>query len=150
MAQLPGVFNSTKASEGFKVLDAGWYLAKIVKSEIKPTSDKQGLRLNFQFKVLEGESDGRIFFLGLNIKNKSEQAMAISKRQFDDICEAIDIDEDERSDPGFDTSSMHGIPLKVKLKVVEATSQWPAKNEPIAFMGEGEDTGEDGEDSPFS
>jgi len=149
MAQLPGVFNDTKASEGFSVLDAGWYLAQIIKSEIKPTADKQGLRLNFQFKVVEGDSDGRIFFLGLNIKNKSEQAMAISKRQFDDICEAVAIDEDERSDPGFDTSSMHGIPLKVKLKVVDATSQWPAKNEPIAFASEDEDISEDGDSNPF-
>ena len=151
MPTIPSVFTGTKASEGFTVLSAGWYLAQITKSEVKPTSDKTGQRLNFTFKIIEGDNKGRIFWAGLNIINKSEQAMAISKRQFDDMCEAIDIDEDERSDPAFDTSVMHGRPMKVKLKVVEATSQWPAKNEPTNWVSEDADVEVEGEeDSPFA
>jgi len=150
MAQLPSVFNDTKASEGFTILPEGWYMAQIIKSAIKPTSDKAGLRLNFSFKITEGDSKDRMFFAGLNIKNNSEQAMSISKRQFDDMCDAIGIDEDERSDPEFDTSEMHGRPMKVKLKIVEGTAQWPAKNEPIAWVSEDEEVDEDESDAdPF-
>ena len=150
MAQLPGVFNDTKADEGFTTIPEGWYVAKITKTEIKPTRDNSGLRLLITFKVDEGEYKGRALFLGLNVKNKSETAMAISKRQFNEICDAVGIDEEERVDPSFDTVQMHGIPLKVKVKLVEATAQWPAKNEPVAFASMDSDVGEeDSGDMPF-
>ncbi len=123
MAQLN--FNTANQEEmdDFSVVPVGEYNVQIVKSEIKDTKDKTGKRLNFQFKILDGDYKGRILFTGLNIVNPNPTAVEISKKELTSICKACGKPEIQ------DTAELHNIPLTVKVKIVPASGNYPEKNE---------------------
>jgi hypothetical protein len=125
MALLPDVFKPDEADDDpFAPIDAGWYEAEIIKSEMKVTNDKKGKYLSLCFKVTEGEHKGRMFFTNLNIVNNSETAVKIARSDLKKICTACGIDDELA-----DSKDIHNIPMGIKLSVKEETSHWPAKNE---------------------
>jgi hypothetical protein len=125
MALLPEVFQPDEAEDDpFAPLDAGWYEAEIVKSELKVTRDKKGKYISLQFKVVEGDSKGRMVFTNLNIVNASETAVRIARSDLKKICGACSFEGDLE-----DTTDLHNIVIGIKLTVKPETSQWPAKNE---------------------
>lgn len=133
MALLPNVFVPEDAeSMEFTTLPAGWYVAEIVKSELKDTKDRAGKYVALKFKILEdaeidGEevkSEGRFVFTNLNIVNKSETAVRLARSDLKAICEAVG-----HTGELEDTVDLHNIELQIKLSVKAATSEWPEKNE---------------------
>lgn len=133
MALLPNVFVPEDAeSMEFKTLPAGWYLAELVKSELKDTRDKTGKYVALKFRILEdaevdGEevkSEGRFVFTNLNIVNKNETAVKMARFDLKKICAAVGHEGELE-----DTVDLHNIELQVKLSVKAATSEWPEKNE---------------------
>lgn len=133
MALLPNVFvpEDAEAME-FKTLPAGWYLAELVKSELKDTNAKDGKYLALKFRIVEdaeidGEevkSEGRFVFTNLNIVNKSENAVRMARSDLKTICGAVGHEGELE-----DTVDLHNIELQIKLSVKAATSEWPEKNE---------------------
>jgi len=124
MALLPDVFKPDEVQDDpFAPIPAGWYLATIVKSEVKDTNDKTGKYISLQFKIVEGDYEGRFIFSNINIVNKSDVAVKIGQADLKAICEAIGLDNLE------DTVDMHNEEMCIKVSVKPETPQWPAKNE---------------------
>lgn len=102
-------FNAAKAEpmEERTLVPEGEYLFQIVKSEVVPNKKKTAERLNIQAKILKGEFKGNIVFIGLNWGHPSQQAQAISDREFKSICDAVEKGDQEIED----TEELHGIPF---------------------------------------
>jgi len=107
-------FNASKAEpmQERTLTPEGEYFASIVKSEIVPTAAKTGTRLNFQFKILNGDHKGSILFVGLNYENPNPKAVEISEQELKSICDAAGKGNEELED----TEVLHGIPMKVTVK----------------------------------
>lgn len=129
MALLPDVFlPDQEQSNPFEPIEAGWYEAEIIKSELKSTKDKTGKYISLCFKITDGDDEGRMVFTNLNIVNNSEKAMAIARSDLKAICDAVGLTEELH-----DTEDLHNIPMQIKVSVKPETPQWPAKNEIKAF-----------------
>jgi len=140
MAELPDVFSvddSTERMSDFGLMPTeDFYLGHIKKSEIKKTKAKTGLRLNMQVEVEESKADGekyagRLVFIGLNIKNPSKQAEAISLKELASICDACGVNEIE------DSEELHDITFGFKLEV-EKSDGYDDKNVIIKYIKEAE------------
>ena len=132
MAELPEVFAADDSQERQGVFDLmpvdDLYLGHIKKSEIKKTKAKTGLRLNMQVEIDESRDagdkyKGRLVFIGLNIKNPSNQCEAISKKELASICDAVGVEEIEDSEELHETS--FGFKLKIE---VDADGMYDDKN----------------------
>lgn len=106
---------------------AGWYNVVIDKSEMKPTKDGAGMRLELQFKIIDGQFANRKIFEGLNLQNANAVAQEIAFKQLSAIAHAVKVLLVE------DSSQLHNIPLKVKVSLKAATAQYEAKNEIKAY-----------------
>lgn len=60
-----------------EALPAGEYIAVLSKAELKYTKAGDGQYLNCQFKVVDGQHKGGVFFDIINISNPSQQAVEI-------------------------------------------------------------------------
>ncbi len=135
MALLPEVFTpENEESNEFKPIEAGWYAAEIVKSELKTTAKKDGKYLALCFRIIDGEHEGRLVFSNLNIVNPNKTAVKIARGDLKAICDAVGfIGELE------DTVDIHNKPLKIKVTVKPETPQWPAKNEIKGYKADEDD-----------
>jgi hypothetical protein len=100
-----------KADAGFEVIPAGEYPAIVTKSEMKPTKDGTGQRLNLTLQILSGQYQNRIVFDGLNVKNKSAQAEQIGRSQLKALCVAVNVLDPKTSE------ELHGKPFTLKVKI---------------------------------
>ncbi len=142
MAMLPEVFQSDdhEPMTDFSPVPNDWYKFEITKSEIKPTKNKKGKRLNLQAKIVDGGEEknggepkykGRIVFIGLNIQNPSVQAVEISQRELRSICDAVGVEVLE------DSVELHDIPFWAKAAIEESEGYAP-KNILKAYKSEAE------------
>lgn len=106
---------------------AGWYNVVMDKSEMKPTKDGTGMRLEMQFKVIDGQYANRKVFEGLNLQNSNPIAQEIAYKQLSAIAHAVNVLIVE------DSSQLHNIPLKIKVNVKGAGGGYDAKNEIKAY-----------------
>lgn len=106
---------------------AGWYKVVMDKSEMKPTKDGTGQRLEMQFKIIDGQYAGRKIFEGLNLVNSNPVAQEIAYKQLSAICHAVNVLVAQ------DSSQLHNIPLQVKVNLKPASGQYEAKNEVKAY-----------------
>lgn len=111
MGNLSGFDASKVEPVSFDVLPAGDYTVVIVKSEIKPTKDNSGQRLNLELQVVDGKFKGRKLFDGLNIANKSAQAQQIGQGQLSALCRAAGVMTPK------DSSDLHNKPIIAAVKV---------------------------------
>jgi len=125
MAKIFDGFDTTGEEElgSFDPIPAGEYVAMIVKSEMKETSNKLGEYLSLQFKVTEGEFKNRVLFTNLNLKNQNEQTVQIARKALTSICKACGIVSIE------DSEELHGIEMLIKVTIKKATPDFPAGNE---------------------
>ena len=113
-------FDATKVEplrEGYDALPAGKYQAVIVHSEQKTTNAGNGEYLKLQIKIEGGTYDGRIVFDNLNLKNPSDQAVAIAKATLSSICRAVNVLSPK------DSSDLHGRTLTVRIACREYNGQ---------------------------
>lgn len=109
-------------SSSFEPIPAGWYDAKIVGSEVKPTKDGSGRRLNLQFEIIGGQFNNRKIFEGLNIVNANSEAQRISLENLSAICHAINVMD------LTNTEQLHGKPLQIKVAIKAAAGGYEASN----------------------
>lgn len=98
-------------SEAREAIPAGWYTAKMIKSEMKATSDGTGQYLACEFEVIGGDYNGYKLFDRLNLQNKNQTATEIGWRTLSAICHAVNVIQ------VADSQQLHGIPLQVKVKL---------------------------------
>ena len=134
MALLPDVFQPDDESEDpFAPIPQGWYVAEIIRSELKTTKDKTGKYLAICFKVQDGTHENRLLYTNLNLVNKNSLAVKIARSDLKAICNAVGFEGELE-----DSDDLHNIPMGIKVTVKAETAQWPAKNEIKAFKAESE------------
>lgn len=130
MAQLGQAFDSGQHDDmntGFNPMPAGVYIAQVVESEIKDTSKKTGKYIKLKFEILKGEFKGRFVWTNLNIVNPNPVAVEIAQKELATLCRACGKAVIQ------DTQELHGIPIKMKIKIKPAKDDYPAGNEPIGY-----------------
>lgn len=115
--------SQVEPSSSFDLLPAGTYTAMITASDLKPTKQGTGERLNLTFQIAEGEHQGRLVWAGLNVKNPNQQAVDISMRELSAICRAVGVLTPKSS------QELHDKPLRIKVKVRPARDGYEANNE---------------------
>lgn len=108
------------------VLPAGEYVAALVKSDKKDAKKGNGnAYINCEFEVTDGANKGRRFWTMLNLWNDNPQAVEISQRALNSImnaCGRLRVN---------DTEELHGIPMRIKLKV--KSDSYGEKNEVTSY-----------------
>lgn len=92
----------------------GWYTVQIDESDIKPTKDNAstgGAFLQVRFSVMGGQHNGRKLFSRFNIRNANPVAQEIGYKQLSAVAHAVGVLMVQ------DSQQLHGIPLKVRVKV---------------------------------
>jgi hypothetical protein len=100
------------------LIPTAWYNAAMDESEMKPTRDATGQYLNCRFNIRDGQYAGRKVYSSLNLQNMNPTAVEIAYKELSAICHAagkIQVN---------DSSDLHGIPMKIKVKLRAAD---PAK-----------------------
>lgn len=131
MAKLGKTFDSGQHDDmqsGFDPIPIGVYLAMVAESEIKTTKKKDGKYISLKFKILEGKYKGRFIWTNLNIINPNPVAVEIAQNELATLCRACGKVVIQ------DTQELHGIPIKMKIKITPAKGDHPAKNSPIGYM----------------
>lgn len=129
---------------GLDVMPVGWYNATIDESEMKPTKDGTGAFLKLRFNIVDGQYAGRKVFTQLNLKNSNAQTVEIAQKQLSAICHAVNVLRPGKSE------ELHGIPLKIKLKLTKATDEYEARNEISSYKNVNEQVDMAGGDSAAS
>jgi Protein of unknown function (DUF669) len=104
---------------GRDTVPADWYDVQVSASEIVPTKDGSGKRLRIQARILSGNFAGRILFHAFNIVNNSAEAVRISMAQLSALAHAVGVLQVQ------DSEQLHGIPLKVKVKIRKGNDDYP-------------------------
>lgn len=122
-------FNAREVApnSSFDPLPPGWYNAKMIESELKPTRAGDGTMLAVQFEVLDGQYAGRRIFHNFNIENKNPVAVKIAYEQLSALCHVTGVLDLQ------DSALLHGIPVQIKLKVREASGGYDASNDISGF-----------------
>lgn len=130
-------FNAANVAPDTGIADpvpAGWYIATVTESDIKPTSNGAGARLAVTLTIQEPvKYAGRKVFTGFNIKNDNPVAQDIAFKQLSALAHAVGVLQVE------DSQQLHGIPLKVRVKVKPASGQYEAGNDITAYRNIAED-----------
>jgi len=123
MAILKDSFRTDEAEDlSFEPIPAGNYEAQIIDSDLRVTSSGTGEYIALTWEILSDEYAGRRVFSNLNIVNPNEKAVQIAKSQLKQICTAAGIDELQ------DTQELHGIPMRLALKVRPPQNGYDAQN----------------------
>lgn len=119
---------------GFEPLPLGWYNVMVDESEMKPTQAGDGHYLKLRYNVLDGQYANRKIFGNINLGNKNPQAVEIGLKQLSAVAHAVGVLMVQ------DSQQLHGIPLKIKVKIRTDKSgeyepqnditQWKNINEP--------------------
>jgi hypothetical protein len=127
MAQLNFDATQVEPDVGFDVVPAGWYNVMADESDLKPTKNDAGTYLQIRFNILDGQYKGRKLFARLNIRNANAQTQEIALRQLSAIGHAVGVLHIQ------DSQQLHGLPLKVKVKIRPAEGQYDEQNDIISY-----------------
>ncbi|QJI53378.1 ssDNA-binding protein [Alteromonas phage vB_AcoS-R7M] len=136
MAQLN--FDATQVQPNAGASDpvpAGWYSAMVDESEIKPTKGGDGAYLQLRLNIIDGQYANRKLWVRLNIQNPSQQAVDIAMSDLSAICHAVGVMHLQ------DSNQLHGIPMKVKVKLRPATENYEASNDVTSYKNINENVG---------
>ena len=123
MALLKDTFVTADAEDtSFSPIPAGNYTAQIIDSALKVTSAGNGEYISLTWEVLDDEFASRRIFSNLNIVNPNEKAVQIAKSQLKQICTAAGVEALQ------DTQELHGIPMKIIVKVRPPQNGYDAQN----------------------
>jgi hypothetical protein len=114
-------------SSGFDPLPVGWYNAKLVESDMKPTNGKNGAgnMIAAVWEILDGPYQGRKVFDNLNIENPNPVAVKIAYESLSAICHVTGQINCQ------DTQQLHGIPVQIKVGLGKPTEQYPEPNNEV-------------------
>lgn len=110
MPQFPFNQAQHKPQSTLEQMPAGWYPARVIESDIAPTSKGDGFRLKLTFEIIDGPYKGRKVTSGYNIQNPNPQAVEIAMNEIAAICCCVG-----KFQPIQQSEELHGIPLQIKL-----------------------------------
>lgn len=110
--------------DDFSVVPAATYNVQIVKSDLKDNKAKNGKRLTFQLKILDGKYKGRMLFEGLNYIHPDSQTQQISRKVLTSMVKACGLKKIQSN-----TAELHKIPLTVKVKIKPADGNYGEQNQ---------------------
>lgn len=115
MASIGGSYNpDAEPSSGYTPLPAGDYQMEIVESDYVATAKGTGMILKCKAQIVDGEYEGRPFYINYNLENENEQAAEIGQRDFAGLRRATGVLAPENSDElHFKT---FGVTLGVKAR----------------------------------
>lgn len=96
--------------QNLEQMPVAWYPARIIESEIVPTSKQDGFRLKLTFEIIDGPYKGRKVTQGYNIQNPSAQAVEIAMSEIKTICSCVG-----KYQPLQQSEELHNIPLQIRL-----------------------------------
>lgn len=135
MAQLFETFNLSDLPESdggdFSPIPAGWYTAQINSVELRDTKAGDGAFLAVRWDVTGPSHQGRVVFANLNIKNKSEKAEEIGRRQLGDIMRAGSLTSCS------DTDELCGVNCEIKV-TISKSEEYGERNEIKAYRSAGD------------
>lgn len=101
----------------------GDYIVGIVESSVGATSRGDGVICKMTAEVMEGDYKGRKVFLNFNLRNPNKKAEEIGQGQLSALCRACGM-------LGLvaDSSELHGIPFKARVKVQPGSGEYGPKN----------------------
>lgn len=123
-------FDATQVQPDTGQLDpipAGWYNAMVDESELKPTSDGLGARLAVRFNIIDGQYANRKIYTGFNIRNTNPVAQEIAFKQLSALAHAVGVLQVQ------DSQQLHGIPLKIRVKIRPPQNGYEAQNDISAY-----------------
>ncbi len=119
--------SSIAPAANFSPVPAGSYISQIIDSSIGATKDMTGQILKLTFEIIDGEFKGRKIWNNLNIQNKNADTQKYAQADLSAICRATNQIKLE------DTAALHGIPLKIKVTIREASGGYEAQNQIKGF-----------------
>lgn len=115
-------FNAQEVApqQAFENLAPGWYTAKVVESEMKPTNAGTGSFLELTIEVIApAQFAGRKLWDRLNLNNPNEKAVEIAYQTLSAICHATGVIQVQ------DSQQLHEIPMDVKVGMSKVTEDYP-------------------------
>lgn len=110
--QMPALgtdYQNAPLMDDFTPIPVGDYKAVITESEVKQTKAGDGQYLSLRVEIIEGEYQGRIIFVILNLWNPNPKAVEIANRELATIVAAV-------GKPGAQNSEeLHNIPMTIKV-----------------------------------
>jgi len=114
MAQMGNFTAETnEADEGFSVIPAGVYPARIVESDYKLTKDGKGKVMSLTYEILDDRFSGMKVTEWLCLEHEKQQTRIIAQKKFNKIKQVLGVATIQ------DTAQLHGIPLKIDVTVVD-------------------------------
>lgn len=118
MGNLTGKFDpNAEAQQDMGKLPTGEYLAHIVASDVKPTSNNTGEYAEFEYVVLDGDFKGRKHWARITLDNANDKAVEIGQRQLASLREATGV-----ANP-TDTVDFHNKPHVIRIEFYPAGSE---------------------------
>lgn len=128
MPALGNDYQNAKPMDDFTPIPVGDYKAVITGSEIKPTKAGDGQYLSLRVEIIEGEYQGRIIFVILNLWNPNPKAVEIANRELATIVAAV-------NKPGAQNSEeLHNIPMTVKVGIQPGQGEYGPSNRIKNYM----------------
>jgi hypothetical protein len=114
--------------DDFTPIPVGDYKAVITDSEVKATKAGDGQYLNMKVEIIEGEYQGRILFVILNLWNPNPKAVEIANRELATIVAAV-------NKPGAqDSTELHNIPMTIKVGIQPGGGEYGPSNRIKNYM----------------
>jgi hypothetical protein len=122
MPALGNDYQNAKPMDDFTPIPVGDYKAVITESEVKQTKAGDGQYLNLRVEIIEGEYQGRIIFVILNLWNPNPKAVEIANRELATIVAAV-------GKPGAQNSEeLHNIPMTIKVGIQPGQGEYGPSN----------------------
>lgn len=128
MPALGNDYQNAKPMDDFTPIPVGDYKAVITESEVKPTKAGDGQYLSLRVEIIEGEYQGRIIFVILNLWNPNPKAVEIANRELATIVAAV-------GKPGAQNSEeLHNIPMTIKVGISAGNGEYGPQNKIKNYM----------------
>lgn len=126
MAQLGEHFDpgAVEPRDNFDPIPAGNYVAEIIESDVVNTKSGSGQMVKLTWKITEGEYENRRIWDQINFRNANEVAQRIGQQSLAELCAACGI-----RGPLDDTEHLHGVPVRLRVKIGKAQDGYEARNE---------------------
>jgi hypothetical protein len=124
MARFDNSFDATgiEPAAGYDVLPAGKYVAQIIESEMRVTSNGMGQFFWLMMDILEGPYKGRKVFDQLNLVNQNPTTVEIAQRALSAICHATGKLQ------VADSEELHLIPMTIQVTVKPPKNGYGERN----------------------
>lgn len=131
MAQLGESFDymQVEPRDSLEPVPPGTYLAEVVESDVVQTKNGAGNRITLTLRITEGPCEGRQIWEGINFQHANDVAQRIGQQQLAELCAAVGM-----RGPLEDTQDLHGIPIRIRVKMSKPQEGYDQKNEVSRYM----------------